>query len=250
MQQPKKIFLDSRNATVSSNNVYSFILTTPIDINNYISLECAQLLNNHWNIDTPNSWLDVYYGGSTNSLQFPLGNWSVDNLVSQLQTLLQTINSGFTVTYITATSQIQIQSSAGAFSLLFGSGPNASKSMWSQLGFSKGVDTTSTSNLIAPNPPDLNSPAYVWIDIDNINDYTLKNSQPSFDTMYAVDFKLQKGSIETWSSSTDFKQVAWLMAPQKSLGRLDLVFYTTVTNVGSSNYNFYNYPFFLIFEYQ
>jgi len=249
MQQPKKIFLDSRNATVT-NNVYSFVLNTAIDINSHISLECSQFLNNHRNIDQPNSWIDVYYGSSTTSLQFPLGNFSIDTLTSQLQTLLQTINSGFTVTYIASTSQIQIQCSSGVFSILFGSGPNSSKSMWSQLGFTKGVDTASTNNLIAPYPPDLNSPAFLYMDIDNIPDYSLMVSRPSWDSMFVVPFLLQKGSIETFTSMSNFKQTAYLYTPQKAIGKLDLVFYTSVTNVqGNSSYNLYNYPFFIVFEF-
>jgi len=248
IQKPKKIFLDSRNATLA-NGMYTFTLTSAINIYNYISLQCFQCLNNFWNVQSSSSWIDVSYNGTTTSLQFPLGNWSIDDLVTELQTLLQTVNSGFTVTYVSAISQLQFQNSNGNFQFLFGSGPNKANSMWCQLGFLQ-QDTTSTNNLFAPNVPSLNGPEYLYIRIDDIGDCPVKSSQPSYDSTFVIPFSLSKGSVETWNCNTSFPQITYLASPELNLTTIELSFYTNMQNVGFSNYQFYGYPFLVVFEYQ
>jgi len=182
-------------------------------------------------------------------VQFPSGNWDIDDLVNELQTLLQTVNSGFTVTYVSATSQLQFQNSNGNFQFLFESGPNKANSMWYQLGFLQ-QDTTSTNNLFAPNVPSLNGPEYLYIRIEDIGDCPVKSSQPSYDSTFVIPFSLSKGSVETWNCNTSFPQICYLGSAELNLTTIELLFYTNIQNVGFSNYQFYGYPFLVVFEYQ
>lgn len=257
MDKRNYIFIDSRQCTYfPSDNTYSVKLSEPITITQYIKLKLAQIPNVHLNIDSGvNNWIDVLYTvpfvGPTNySFQIPKGNYTPQQLATQLQTLFNTwVDNNFTVTYNPITYGFTIITNTPAFfKILFSSGTHAQFSAWSQLGFNYNTDTLLSTSQNSTQAADLNSPNYVYINVKNLKSYPLRNSIAS--TMFAVVFSTAKGVIENWTELSNYEQILELDNKQV-FQQFEISLNTTTTNILNAYqpYQTYGIPFYLIFEY-
>lgn len=241
------VVFDSRSA-IYLNNIFTLFLSEPITIKKKICLLSAQIPNINYNIDVTNNWIDFSISGVTHSFSITPGNYDTTTLVALLQIQMNAFGTtSFTVSFSPYDYLLMIQNST-PFALLFKSGSHSLISMWSQLGFIKNTDTSYAVTQVSPSAVDMNSPNYVYIDIDNIENAAMRTSNGS--TMYCIPFTGIKGTIENFSIQSAFKQEAFFTGTQ-ILRRLDIALYTNIVGLyGFAPYNVMGLPFTIIFEYE
>ncbi len=120
--------------------------------------------NADYPINASNNNIDVLYNGTNYTVQLTTSTLITTQaaLVTELQTELQTINAGFTVT-ASGTNKLQIQHSTNDFTLLFGSGSNSLTCAAKVLGFPLADAASTSHSLTSPNPIDLQGSPYIYM---------------------------------------------------------------------------------------
>lgn len=153
----------SFSSTTSDN--YNLVLPYTYSFSEVV-LKHVNLGNTIYKIITGiNDTLD-WNDGTVRSITLPAAAYSITSLCSTIQTMMTAVNSTWTVTYNTDTMKVTFNNTAlTTFSLLFGSGANASKSIAMVLGFTP-VDTAYGLSVVGPNVIALYAPFLLYIRIN------------------------------------------------------------------------------------
>lgn len=177
----QEISLDSCGSTKMTVSSYDSSNTT---IASYLYLNFKAKLENYkyfriTKVSIPNTWYPVSASMADNTIYFkensgslataiiPDGFYTIDTLITQVQTIMNAASPNsrtYTITYNTTTNNFTITGSTGTFHFMFGS--NTINSAYQVLGFNQ-VDTSLAASLISPNQPQL-SPQNVIILKSNV----------------------------------------------------------------------------------
>lgn len=135
------------------------------------SLVCASMPNSYYNISTFNNQL--YFNDTIQNLTatIPPGFYDSSSLPSTIQSILNNVSSGFTVTYDNITSKMTISRSSN-FTLLFS---NSSNSIASTIGFAN-IDTTFSSSFQGSQIINLAPHQFFHIHLDVNTKYHIENA--------------------------------------------------------------------------
>ena len=114
MSESFQIYLNSKNADSSNNNLYNFILPNlEIADGNYIylSVQYASIPYSFYNINTTNNTLNYTLNAVNYTVTITSGNYNI----TQLITFLKSSMSGFTISYNSLTNKITFSHSTYNF---------------------------------------------------------------------------------------------------------------------------------------
>ena len=160
-----------------STSSTAFSVNLPITIKaKKLSLLELVLPNSIYNVDSSNNVLPFNDGTNNINVSITPGAYSINNLVTQIQTQLNTSSSGFSVSYNSNAMTVTISRSSN-FYLRFGS---VAGNISYLIGFSN-TNTTSNTSFTGTNVIILNSPMSVYLRLnDYINGYTSNGLQYTF----------------------------------------------------------------------
>jgi len=126
-----------------------------------------------YNITAANNNIDINDGAPKTATVAP-GGYGITSLVAAVQTALNAVSAGWTVTYNPQQFTVTI-ANAGSFSVLFGTGPNANASLAIPLGFTK-TDLTGATSYTGPNAIALQTPGSIFIVVSEIGATAMTSS--------------------------------------------------------------------------
>ena len=248
----KRLLLDSRFATLNNDGSYTFNLYESIVISKF-RLLFSQLPNAYYTVNTLNQWLDIQInnGGVTNTyaIQIPVGNYTTSTLSTYILGQLNTLYPGgnYTMTYDNAKYAFVITSTY-RLRFLFKTGTHTQNCCYYILGFSK-TDTSLAYSLTSDQIPDLNSPNYILVYVDKV-DQQIQNNCSIYDNKatFVIPLTVGKGQIQThmeyltFEQSSSFKPTAYT--------QLNVMMYTIPIENVTANEDVYivRSPFVLLIE--
>lgn len=139
--------------------------TTYYDVAN-IAIVNAVFPKSDYLVNESNNRIDLDIGGVISNLVVPIGNYTVTTLLAAVQAVLPI---GFAVSHNTVTDQTEITYPPNAFTLLWASGANASRSIADLLGFPRNADAGAAAGvtLTSPNRLDLFGERSVILGLSN-----------------------------------------------------------------------------------
>jgi len=158
------LHINSLKRTTASAGSTDYSVILPYSITNFSSISLKEVLipQTTYNIiDGVNNNLS-FNDGTDESISVPSGNYSIYTLCSEIQSLMNSTSSGYTVSFDPTTFKVTISNSA-TFSLSF----TTSKSIWKPLGFTKS-DLTGHMSYTGPNAVQLNQSMSLFIQISEL----------------------------------------------------------------------------------
>jgi|SRR5579885_75937 len=174
---PSYCLIKSSDRTTGNSNQFQIDLLVPIQGVKKVSLAQATIPNTIYNIQTNVNDRFNFFRGSSFSYQIPAGAYTINNLLSTIQTGINGLDANsYSLTYNTTTMKVTI-TGTGAFSLNWASNANASTGCYSVLGWTK-ADTSSSTSITAPNVPALQNPTNILMIISELgtDKYTTTNA--------------------------------------------------------------------------
>lgn len=178
-------------STDSSN--YKILLKRPIQKVKSVVLREVILPNVVFNVTFSNMFFDFEVAGNVYSFNISPGAYEITQLAAVLQAGMNSFASGFTVTYNSANFGVDFVNSLTAFTLLFSTGPNASRSIASLIGYGD-ANYFSTGSApytrLGPGAVRVSYPRNLFITIDEIG----TGSQTTSGYQYTFDLTLRTNS--------------------------------------------------------
>lgn len=202
--QIKQIILDSRDRqspTTFGPDYCIFQLPFPLNDVKSISLISANIPMTMFNVSATNNI--IYLNDGINRvITFPIGNYNIYDLVTQLQTSLNAVSSlVFTVTYSLVSMRLTF-SATGSFYFTFS---NITKTMCHILGFITAVDTTPATIQISPYAPNLSIPMYINMSINEFGS-TTKSTNPNDNSTFTIFTDCNNSDIMLWTENEYYEQ--------------------------------------------
>jgi hypothetical protein len=201
----------SRNAESVSSSDCTFSLTELLSIkDNKISLEYMEIYNTIPIIGSSNNKLDFSVGASNFTATITIGSYSAIQLATEIQNQMNTVSSGFTVTYNNNTRKLTFANSS-TFTLLFLSGTNASSSCYRECGYisSNGLlavnSSAAVTSSISPYPVNLTLPLQIYIDIQQF-ETNVRSTDQQDQYSFITPFSVAPGSLMQYSAKQYFDQ--------------------------------------------
>lgn len=190
----------SRTSQSDSSSNYDINIILPQKGNDF-ALEFVSIPGSIYNISSANNSIDTSLGNTS----VAAGTYDINSLVAALQTALQTVDATYTVTVSTITNKVTIACNNN-FSLLFGSGPNASKSVASNIGFNAS-DTTSAKTVTGQNVYDMLLNQMLFITIDALGTPGQVNiKQINYQYTFSVPILVNTGNFYSYASNALYPQ--------------------------------------------
>jgi len=204
------ILIDSKDRTSNSNSSSNF----KIQLSNFvdgttISLKQFLIPNSIFNIVTGVNDRIVWNRSSTNySYQIAAGKYTITNLLSTIQSGMNTTDANsYTLSYSSTTFKTTIAGSA-AFILNWSSNPNASTSIWRELGFINN-DTSSATSHTGTNVVQLHHPLTFIIQIQELGYSGITNRGVPFTFLCIMNSG--NGEVQELSENNYFNQTVHLL---------------------------------------
>lgn len=161
-QRTQFIHVYSARRTVGSpsSSQFQVILSNPVDDVVAVDASEIRIPKTFYNITSANNNIDIN-DGKAKSTSITAGNYGAYDLATAVQTALNGVSAGWTVTYNPNQFTMTI-ANAGSFSVLFGTGPHASTSLAVPMGFTA-VDLTGQTSYTGPNVVNLQNPDRLFI---------------------------------------------------------------------------------------
>lgn len=241
------LLIDSRdrNQTVYPNpNNYQIDLTEEYKDIKSVSLISSNVPKSQYLINTSNNILNFVDSNSNEfEVQIPVGNYTISELTTQLQSSLNLIgsNNTFTVNADSKTNKVTISSSAG-FQLLFNGGTenynNSTRNIYKEnsigktLGFSM-TDLIGLTSYTSQNQYNLNGPTYVLLHINELNN--LDGIQSSIKNAFAkIPLDTNQNEYKFFKESNDYIVITEFNPPLARLAELNIRF----LNYDNTDYDF------------
>lgn len=142
-----------------------------------ITIEAGQLINASYSLEgtafyfdpivltSSNNKLDFNDGGGEENATIAAGVYKDPHqLAEAIQTAMNTLSSGFTVTYSDTTGKFTLVKASGTFSLLWNTGANTAQTIGTKLGFLVAADDSGVLTYTSDNAQTLSSPQTATFD--------------------------------------------------------------------------------------
>ncbi len=223
--------INSADRIISANSSTNFTVNLPVTANvSKAELMEVQLPNTYYNVNSYNnvlSWND----GSLKTITVPPGAYNINQLVTEIQTLMNSVSSGYTVTYNQIQFTVTITGGA-AFSLMM-----AVSSIAHILGFSS-VNITGASSYTGTNVIALNAPINLYIIVSNFG--TSGWTSKGIGYTYKVSVTVTGGNLTYNEINSFYPQCITLPIPTgtKNFAITLVDFIGNPVNLNGANWNF------------
>jgi len=210
------VVIDSADRETGTSVNFQIDLPYKITNSSSVTLLSCALPHTFYNIRTGvNDMLD-FDDGAVLAVTIPGGGYAIADLLTEIQTQMNSVSTNFVCAYSSVTLRITISRTIGTFSLLCNSGANSSTSIFSTLGYT-GADTPVGASAVATNTFDITRPRHVLISVDQFsnNVFTTGNSSGTFiipmngnygDVIY---YEPDEKYVITFPQSRDFSRLTF-----------------------------------------
>ena len=195
------IHVNSKDRTASSNSSTDFevLLSQALEFDE-IQLNTLQMPYTYYNVNSTNDLLVINWNGANHNLTVTNGNYSLNELQTELNSLVQTINSSITVT---------LDTNLWMFTFNFASAnPSTGSLILSQstinrlIGFNTNTDTSASSYITSTVPAMFLDQSFLFISITTIgNNVTSTTASNSYS--FYVPITVNGGDLLTYTSNLD-----------------------------------------------
>lgn len=144
-----KLLIKSVDRLASSSNSSNFVVKLPKAIKGKWIVSCVTIPNSIYTFDASNNKLYFYWDSAARTATITPGVYTSSTIAAELQTQMQTVDAGFTVTRSSATKKLTFTHSTDNF--YFNWSTSSGDSPEVMLGFTKATNTANGTSVTAPN---------------------------------------------------------------------------------------------------
>jgi hypothetical protein len=207
---PYLLHVNSIQRSSGNSSDFRMLLTFPLLYARKVSLLAASIPNSFYvfngsnnNNVRINSFINfIDSSGTQKTCNITNGTYDITSLMAQIKLKMELVSPDtYTLTFNSNTLKLTITSTSALFTLLWGSGLNASNSAWYELGFNQS-DTSAGLSQLSPRSISISGPLNIFIQISSLKN-VIKDSR-NFQANFCVPLDVPYGQYKYFKENSEF----------------------------------------------